>query len=191
MRVAATILLCLFFAADAHAATVSVSGATLRVTAAPGEVNRVAIAPATGVLTITDAGAPLTAGDGCVAAGAAVECASLPLLDVAADLGDGDDTLTSTAMLPLLVTDGDGADSITGGAAADTFIASPGADATQAAAARTSSRTRPAATPCWPTATTSPTTARPARATTSAATSSASRAAPRATGSAAATPPTC
>jgi Ca2+-binding RTX toxin-like protein len=128
MRVVATILLCLVFAADAHGATVSVTGATLHVTAAPGEVNQVAIAPASGVLSVTDAGTPLTAGGGCVAAGAAVECASLPLLDLAVDLGDGDDTLITTAALPLLVTDGDGVDSITGGAAADTFIASPGAD---------------------------------------------------------------
>ena len=76
MRVAATILLCLVFAADAHAATVSVDGSTLQVTAAPGEVNQIAIAPRTGVLSVTDAGAPLTAGAGCATAGAAVECAS-------------------------------------------------------------------------------------------------------------------
>ncbi|HEX5781281.1 MAG TPA: hypothetical protein VFX80_05145, partial [Solirubrobacteraceae bacterium] len=62
MRVAATVLLCLIFAADAHAATVSVEGATLRVTAEPDEANRLAIAPGTGVLTVTDAGAPLVAG---------------------------------------------------------------------------------------------------------------------------------
>ena len=118
MRVAATILLAcliaLFGGADARAATVSVSGATLHVTAAPGEVNRLAIAPATGTLSITDAGAPLQAGAGCLTAGGAVECATLPLLDVVVDLGDGDDTLTATAALPLEVTDGAGDDAVTG-----------------------------------------------------------------------------
>ena len=128
MRIAATILLCLIFAADAHAATVSVDGSTLQVTAAPGEVNQIAIAPRTGVLSVTDPGAPLTAGAGCATAGAAIECPSSGILALTADLGDADDTLTSTSSLPLLATDGDGADRVTGGNGSDIFIASPGAD---------------------------------------------------------------
>jgi len=132
MRAAATILLACLIAvlggAEARAATVSVTGASLRVTAAPGELNRVAIAPVTGALAVTDTGAPLQAGEGCAVAGAAVQCASLALLDVTVELGDGNDTLTSTAVLPLVVTDGVGNDTLTGGPAADTFHASPGAD---------------------------------------------------------------
>ena len=133
MRVAAAILLCLVFAADARAATVSVDGSALHVTAAPGEVNQVAIASRSGVLSVTDAGAPLTAGAGCVTAGAAVECASSGILGLTADLGDGDDTLASSSSLPLLATDGAGADRITGGSGSDVFVASPGADLYQGA----------------------------------------------------------
>ncbi len=128
MRVAATIFLCLVFAADAHAATVSVAGSSMHVTAAPGEVNRVAIATRSSVLSVTDTGTPLTAGAGCATAGLAVECPSAGILGLTADLGDGDDTLTSSSSLPLLATDGDGADTVTGGSGSDVFVASPGAD---------------------------------------------------------------
>ena len=129
MRVAATtLLLCLLLAGQAHAATVSVSGSTLRVDAAPGEANQLAVGPTSGVVTVTDAGAALTAGDGSTAAGPAVECASAALLSAVVELGDGADTFISSASLPLVVTDGDGADRVTGGPAADLFLASPGAD---------------------------------------------------------------
>src|SRR5262245_36107171 len=113
MRVAATILLFLLFAADADAATVSLDGSILRVTAAPGEVNQIAIARSS-VLSVSDAEAPLAAGAGCAAAGAAVQCPRAGILGLSVDLGDGDDTLASTSSLPLLAADGPGADRVTG-----------------------------------------------------------------------------
>ena len=100
MRVLATILLACGFAATAvapaPAATVSVSDSALRVVADPGEVNALTIATVSGLRSVTDAGAPLVAGDGCTVVVAAVRCAAVRA-DV--DLGDGDDTLTVTASL--------------------------------------------------------------------------------------------
>src|SRR5688500_15519688 len=118
-----TLAAVLLGAPAAHAATVSVAGSTLVVVAAPGESNRLTIASGGAV---TDAGAPLAAGTGCTVAGAGLSCAGISA--VTADLGDGDDTLTLTTSLPLLATDGEGADRVTSASAADTFVASPGAD---------------------------------------------------------------
>jgi Ca2+-binding RTX toxin-like protein len=114
-------------AAPASAATVALDGTTVRVTAAPGEVNAMQVIPATGGVTIVDAVAP-TAGDGCVLTAPDRVTCTATLTGVVADLGDGDDTLSVTAARAVTVTDGEGDDSVTGGAADDTFIASPGAD---------------------------------------------------------------
>jgi hypothetical protein len=83
----AALLLLAALTAPAHAATVSVEGSTLRVLAAPGEVNELTIDPS----TVTDLGAPLTAGPGCTPAPNAATC--LPTTGAFVDAGDGDDTV--------------------------------------------------------------------------------------------------
>ena len=129
MRAATTTFLACLIAVlgapAAQAATVAVSGATLQIVAAPGETNQLAIAPASGAVSVTDSAA-LTPGAGCTANGAALRCTGATRLTV--DLGDGDDTLTVTATLALTAVDGPGDDRVTGSGAADTFVASPGAD---------------------------------------------------------------
>src|SRR4029077_11600094 len=61
---ALTLLAFAALAAPASAASVSVEGRTLRVTAAAGEANALTISGS----TVTDTGAPLTAGPGCAPA---------------------------------------------------------------------------------------------------------------------------
>jgi hypothetical protein len=100
---ALTLLMLLAFAAAAEAATVTVENGTLRVIAAPGEINTITIAPAPapatpGTLTVNDGAAPTV-----IAAGATV---------VYADLGDGDDSLRLTAVVPAQVLGGDGNDTL-------------------------------------------------------------------------------
>jgi hypothetical protein len=74
-------------AGPASAATVSTEGSILEVLAAPGEANGLTIrAPA-----VTDTGAPVVAGPGCVAAASGATC--LPTTGAFVDAGDGDDTV--------------------------------------------------------------------------------------------------
>jgi Ca2+-binding RTX toxin-like protein len=113
-------------AAPARAATVSLSGATLQIVAAPGEANRMTIAPDAAGVAVTDAVEPV-AGPGCtLAAAGRVTCAAASA--AAVDLGDRDDTLAITASLTAAVTDGEGDDAVAGGSRDDVFIASSGAD---------------------------------------------------------------
>jgi hypothetical protein len=95
------------FALPSHAgaATVGVDGSVVRLVAAPGELNRVSVAPAAdpALLLIADGGAPLVAGPGCAASDTAagdpsvshggVTCVTPenPAIDVLA--GDGDDSV--------------------------------------------------------------------------------------------------
>jgi hypothetical protein len=127
---AAVLVLC----APADAATVSVEGDALRVVAAPGERNALAIAQLVpgGALRVTDSGAPLTAGPGCAsAADGSTECA--PPLGAAAptrievDAGDGDDSVRIEAQLAAHMLGGDGDDQLLGGGGAD-FVDGGGGD---------------------------------------------------------------
>jgi RTX calcium-binding nonapeptide repeat (4 copies) len=100
---ALTLLMLLAFAAAAHAATVTVENGTLRVIAAPGEINAITIAPAPapaapGTLTVNDGAAPTVIAEGATA--------------VYADLGDGDDSLRLTAALPAHLLGGVGNDTV-------------------------------------------------------------------------------
>jgi hypothetical protein len=104
-------------ASPAGAATVSVDGSSLRITAAPGEANQLTIAadPAgapTTSLTVTDTGAPLTLGPGCSATDIGVKCvtAADPTIDVLA--GDGDDSVTIGVPVAAFVDGGAGDDVI-------------------------------------------------------------------------------
>ena len=100
---ALTLLVLLAFAASAHAATVTVEHRTLRVIAAPGEINAITIAPAPppaapGTLTVNDGAAPTV-----IAVGATA---------VYADLGDADDSIRLTAALPAHLLGGVGNDTV-------------------------------------------------------------------------------
>ena len=95
--------------ATAQAATVSVDGDALRLAAAAGETNRVTVTPgAPGTLAIVDTGAPLSAAGGCVAEDGLVVCGGATRVEV--ELGDGDDELVLSALVPADVTGGAGND---------------------------------------------------------------------------------
>src|SRR3954468_8638003 len=122
----ATMALALVLVAPARAATVSVSGDTLRVVAAPGEANAVTVTD----LGVEDyGGAPLVAGAGCVGGGPAgpVHCLA-PVSRADVDLGDGDDTVTIAAQLPARVHGGSGDDQLRGGPADDSLYGDRGSD---------------------------------------------------------------
>jgi hypothetical protein len=116
LTLAAVLLLC----APAKAATVSMEGEVLRVLAGPGEVNQITVA--TGIdasFTVTDPGAPLTAGPGCTAVdGASASCAA-PASQIDIDAGDLDDSVSVEGELPARLLGGDGDDQLLGGDGAD------------------------------------------------------------------------
>ena len=131
-------LLLLLPAAPARAATVSVEGGALRITAIPGETNVIDIGPGA---TVADAGAPLRLGPGCMPQGIEALCPGATRIQ--ADLGDGDDVLTLSAPLAADLAGSDGNDTLTvvaplaagpavatldGGAGDDTLTAAAGAD---------------------------------------------------------------
>ena len=91
----------------AQAATVSIDGSTLRVSAAAGEANGLAISGS----TVTDTGAPLTAGPGCAPSPAGVTC--LPASGAFVDAGDGDDAIDVRNGIGDSVWCGRGRDSVT------------------------------------------------------------------------------
>lgn len=116
-------------------ARVSDGGDTVRVVsfhADRGERNRVTIAYADGAVTITDAGATVTALGDCTDQGAvgAVCDATGTIVTVEAQLGDGDDELTvSTPVRGEVDVDaGAGDDNVSGSPGADLLIGGPGRD---------------------------------------------------------------
>ena len=108
----------------AHAATVSVEGDALRVVAAPGEANQLTVAASLTDLsfTVTDWGAPLSAGPGCaVAEDGAASCAgaatgATPVARVEVDAGDLDDSVALAVELPAQILGGDGDDALSAAA---------------------------------------------------------------------------
>jgi hypothetical protein len=114
----------LLFAPAAHAATVEVTTGALRITAGPAEYNAVTVS-APGI--VTDTGAPLTLGPGCLPQATGALCTSATRVE--ADLGDGDDSLTLAAPLPADLRGGDGNDALTVTAAVATLDGGAGDDA--------------------------------------------------------------
>jgi hypothetical protein len=120
---ALSIALLLLAAPGAQAATVSVEGDALRVVAAPGEANQLGITAGPS-LTVTDLGAPLSAGPGCAsAADGSTECAAPAgapaVARIEVDAGDLDDSVRIEAGVPAWILGGDGADQLVGGGGAD------------------------------------------------------------------------
>ena len=120
-----------------RAATVSRSGSTLIVKAAPGAKDNLAItSPSTSKLRITDltagpyTGSPMDAGTGCTQSGAkAVNCAnagSITRIRVLA--GDQIDKVVNSTAVKSSVHGGVGNDTLEGGSAADTLTGAAGLD---------------------------------------------------------------
>jgi hypothetical protein len=129
-------LVSLFFPATAVGDAARVEGDLLRVVAGAGEANAVAVAPADptdptmapGSLAVTDAGAPLTAGSGCIGTSSGALSCGPPIAAVEVDLGDGGDTLTVVAGVPTRAAGGAGDDVLNSGAGADLLDGGPGDD---------------------------------------------------------------
>jgi hypothetical protein len=97
----------------ASAGTVSAEDGRLALAAAAGEANAVHVAPADGVVVVTDAVA-LDAGPGCEAVGATTaRCEAAGLEAVTIELGDGDDTVSAAELaVPLDLSGGPGSDTV-------------------------------------------------------------------------------
>lgn len=104
--------------------------AKLQLTAGPGETNVIQASGSPGAVTVRDAGAALSAAEGCAAGdGGAVVCAHDDFLSLGFDLGDGDDSLTiSGVTADTRVDAGDGADVVRTGDGADTIDGGTGTD---------------------------------------------------------------
>src|SRR4051794_37428219 len=99
--------------AAAQAASVAASDGALTIVAAPGETNQLTVTPGVGTVDVTDVVAPLVPGAGCAPSGPGrVTCTASPLARAVVDLGDLDDTLVVGGLLPAVVTDGPGRDTI-------------------------------------------------------------------------------
>lgn len=100
----------------------------LRFDAEPGEPNAVTLTRDGGVYTVRDAGAALTAGQGCQQLDAQTARCDLPGANVAVGLGDGDDALDAPLDQPVDAQGGPGADRLTTGSGADLLQGGDGAD---------------------------------------------------------------
>lgn len=132
---ALALLTLLAVAAPASAATVSVEGDALLVSAAPGEYNAITVAPEglPGLppsLAVSDVGATPSAGRGCLAALTPdrVTCSAGAVARIEVDLGDGDDSATLLSVLPSRILGGEGDDELTGGPGADLLDGGNGSD---------------------------------------------------------------
>ena len=139
MRVVASLAvacgLLLAAALPAQAAVVSSDGATLRVSAAPGEVNTVTVTRDTPfgadpTLTVRDEGTAPVAAAPCTPTldPSAVACPAGAVARADISLGDGDDAVTMLAPLRMRAAGGPGTDVITGGAQNDTLTGDAGDD---------------------------------------------------------------
>lgn len=134
--------------AGAQAASVAVAGSTLTITAASGEANQLTVTPGVGTVDVLDPVTPLVPGAGCQSSGSGrVTCTAAPFMRAVVDLGDRDDTLVVGGLLPVMVTDGAGRDTVTAAAATTSSSPVPAPTATPAAAAATAWTTAPAAPP--------------------------------------------
>ena len=122
----------LLLAGPAAAATVSAGGGAARYAAGPGEANRVTVHALGELVTVQDAGAPLTAGAGCTAVDASTATCDgadpTPSLTLA--LGDGDDLLAigDVPDWAVLADGGPGADVLRGGPSGDVLGGGAGDD---------------------------------------------------------------
>ena len=143
MRLCRSALLAAFLLAAvpavSQAATVSLGGTTLTYVAAEGEANSLTVTLAAGTYTLTDATAPLTAGNLCTQiTPSEATCPSAGLILLSVDGRDRDDVIAigpGTANATLtggagndILTGGDGADTLNGGTDADVLNGGAGID---------------------------------------------------------------
>jgi Ca2+-binding RTX toxin-like protein len=130
---ALTVLALLALAPAAQAASVSISTASekVKVKGRDGETNRIVLGQIGDVVTIEDAGAPLSiaSGEGCSGDAARVTC-TLPSARyrLQVDGGDGDDHLSAATTSATTLSGEDGDDVLTGGDASDELLGGPGDD---------------------------------------------------------------
>ena len=109
---------------SASAATASISGTDLVVSAGPAETNNLMITTEVTDYRITETGAGVTLspGAGCISGGAnQVLCPIAGLASISVAAGDLDDIVTVSAMLPATLNGGDGDDRLSGGTGNDTL----------------------------------------------------------------------
>jgi hypothetical protein len=117
-RGAAALIFLLALASPARASTVSVEGTVVRIAAAPGEVNQLAVTSAGPTAagsvsySVVDPSAPLVPGPGCPQTDVGVTCVTptQPAIEVSA--GDRDDSVTIGATVGAFVDGGSGDDLI-------------------------------------------------------------------------------
>ncbi len=117
-----------YSAGAANAATVTKSG-DITYQAAAGATNSVAVSQSAGTLSFVESG--ITAGPGCTQVNAArVDCSTANTTWVTMNLGDGDDTVSTsgTGHRRFAMSGGEGADVLRGGDKKDTLDGGPGDD---------------------------------------------------------------
>jgi hypothetical protein len=103
----------LAFPLPVYAATTSIEGSVLLVSAPPGEGNGLTISAASpGALSIVDTGAPLVAGPGCSQSDIAVTCVTAEKPEIHVLAGDRDDSVTISTPFGAFVDGGAGDDLI-------------------------------------------------------------------------------
>jgi Ca2+-binding RTX toxin-like protein len=117
----------------AMASTLAVTGATtVQFTGVAAETNTVAVTRGATLYTVTDPGSTITPTAPCVTVNAnTATCPVAGITDVAAALGDGNDQVTLDATVTqvgVLLQGGDGNDTLTGAATADTLQGGAGND---------------------------------------------------------------
>ncbi len=130
------VLLSLVMAGPAAAATVSVEGSALRVSALPGESNAITVGADFDQLVVTDFGAPPTPGTGCLPGltPERVTCPAAAVTALSVSAGDLDDSVTIYSELPASINGGDGDDQLSSGDGADRLDGGRGDDRTDAGA---------------------------------------------------------
>ena len=128
----------LVLAPAAPAATVDAQTAPqkIKVKAQSGEVNQISVLQAGDVVTIEDAGTPLSVvseNDICSASGAQVLCKLPEGWRVQVDAGDGDDSLIAHTTMGVDLDGGDGNDVVEGGDGSDELTGGEGDDVVRAA----------------------------------------------------------
>src|SRR4051812_27610646 len=128
--VTAAALLALALPSAAQAATATTADGNLRYTAAPGEVNNVSFARVSGdTFRVTDVGAVITAGTGCVQESPnVVRCATARGRPIIARLGDQNDSAASRTSRTVQLFGEDGNDRLSGASGRDTLDGGNGDD---------------------------------------------------------------